>query len=289
MAFVSEEYEKDTVFGYIREQLTDLFPNNQSTLSVDAFHTIKFIVLEYAFNQWRTSQLGDLARVAEKAELYGDMCKFMRKLVTVKCEKGEKLDEDERNLLSIAYKNVVSAKRASWRTLAGGVDDADDELLEKYKAFVESELEPVCNEVLSLLTDHLCKNVEGDGDENEVFYLKMCGDYYRYLWEFVTEPEDKVNALKCNAEEYYQQAMNAAEANLHETHVTRLGLALNFSVFLYEILKEPERACALAKKSYDDAIEKYNKHTTKDILMVMGIIRDNHILWTSNQDDGDDQ
>merc|ERR1712173_438179 len=182
--------------------------------------------------------------------------------------------------------------RASWRTLAGGFDDADEELLKKYKAIVEDELEGICNEVLSLLTDHLCKNVEGDGDENEVFYLKMCGDYYRYLCEFITEPEEKVNALKCKAEQYYQQSMNVAEANLSVYHVTRLGLALNFSVCYYEILKEPEKACDLAKKSFDAAIEKLdtlNDASYKDSTLIMQLLRDNLTLWTSSQDDGDDQ
>merc|ERR1719273_2439583 len=112
-------------------------------------------------------QLVELVRVSETAERYEDMCKFVHKLVEMKSEKGTDLDVDERNLLSVAYKNVV------------------------YKKLVEDELEVICNEVLSLLKDHLCKNVEGNGDETEVFYLKMCGDYYRYLSEFKTEPEDK--------------------------------------------------------------------------------------------------
>eukprot|EP01083_Nonionella_stella_P150230 478227_1 len=108
---------------------------------------------------------------------------------TKKSEKTEDLDVDERNLLSVAYKNIVGAKRASWRTLSGGFDDADEDLLNDYKRIVEQELENICTEVLKLLTDHLCKNVEGNGDETEVFYLKMCGDYYRYLSEFRTDQE----------------------------------------------------------------------------------------------------
>merc|ERR1712048_417924 len=161
-----------------------------------------------------------------------------------KSEKGEDLDVDERNLLSVAYKNVVGAKRASWRTLSGGFDDADEELLKKYKALVENELEAICKEVLDLLTEHLCKNVKGNGDETEVFYLKMCGDYYRYLSEFRTESED----YKSKAEEYYKKAMDVAEANLNETHPTRLGLALNFSVCYYEILKKTRKGMRFGQK-----------------------------------------
>ena len=232
-------------------------------------------------------KLVELVRVAETAERYEDMCKFVEKLVKMKNEKGEDLDVDERNLLSVAYKNVVGAKRASWRTLQGGFDDADDELLNKYKKIVEDELEAICTEVLELLTDYLCKNVKGNGDETEVFYLKMCGDYYRYLCEFKCDEHSK-----SNAEKYYREAMDVAEANLNETHPTRLGLALNFSVCYYEILKEPEKACDLAKKSFDAAIEKLdtlNDASYKDSTLIMQLLRDNLTLWTSTQDDGDDQ
>jgi len=229
-------------------------------------------------------KLVELVRVSETAERYEDMCKFVRKLVEMKSEKGEDLDVDERNLLSVAYKNVVGSKRASWRTLSGGFDDADEELLNKYKKLVEDELEAICNEVLELLTKHLCKNVEGNGDETEVFYLKMCGDYYRYLSEFRTESEE----IKSKAEEFYKKAMDVAEANLNETHPTRLGLALNFSVCYYEILKKPEKACDLAKKSFDAAIEKLdtlNDASYKDSTLIMQLLRDNLTLWTSNNDD----
>jgi len=228
-------------------------------------------------------KLVELVRVSETAERYEDMCRFVNKLVTMKSEKGEDLDVDERNLLSVAYKNVVGSKRASWRTLSGGFDDADEELLEQYKKLVEDELEAICKEVLALLTDHLCKNVKGNGDETEVFYLKMCGDYYRYLSEFRSDEE-----IKAKAEEFYKKAMDVAEANLNETHPTRLGLALNFSVCYYEILKKPEKACDLAKKSFDAAIEKLdtlNDASYKDSTLIMQLLRDNLTLWTSNNDD----
>jgi len=229
------------------------------------------------------------AKLAEQAERYDEMVESMKKVA----KQGTDLSVEERNLLSVAYKNVVGAKRASWRTLAGGFDDADEELLKKYKAIVEDELEAICNEVLALLTDHLCKNVKGNGDETEVFYLKMCGDYYRYLSEFKTEPEDKAKDIKANAEKFYKEAMDVAEANLNETHPTRLGLALNRSVCYYEIQKESQTACNVAKKAFDDAIQKLdtlNDDTYKDSTLIMQLLRDNLTLWTSeNQDNVEEQ
>jgi len=239
-------------------------------------------------------KLVELVRVAETAERYEDMCKFVRKLVEMKSESGKDLDVDERNLLSVAYKNVVGSKRASWRTLSGGFDDADTDLLNKYKSLVENELEAICMEVLDLLTSHLCKNVEGNGDETEVFYLKMCGDYYRYLSEFRADGkvdyEGEQKSFPEMAEVYYKKAMDVAEANLNETHPTRLGLALNFSVCYYEILKKPNKACELAKKSFDAAIEKLdtlNDASYKDSTLIMQLLRDNLTLWTSTNEDAD--
>jgi len=235
------------------------------------------------------SKLLDLIRVAETAERYEDMCRMVSQLVTMKSAKGEDLDVDERNLLSVAFKNVVGAKRASWRTLAGGFDDVDEDLLVKYRGIVEEELSSTIDQVLKLLTDHLCPVVKGHGDETEVFYLKMCGDYYRYLAEFKMEEEAK--GIKENAEKFYKNAMDVAEANLVETHPTRLGLALNFSVCYYEILKEPEKACDLAKKSFDAAIEKLdtlNDASYKDSTLIMQLLRDNLTLWTSQHDNEED-
>lgn len=233
------------------------------------------------------AQLVELVRVAETAERYDDMCLFVKHLVERKSNRGQDLDVEERNLLSVAYKNVVGSKRASWRTLSGGFDDADEALIGQYKELVETELERICMEVVEqLLQNNLLKTVEGKNDETEVFYLKMCGDYYRYLAEF------RPNANYAEQSKvYYNKAMDVAAEHLSETHPTRLGLALNFSVCYYEILKQPDKACELAKRSFDAAIEKLdtlNDASYKDSTLIMQLLRDNLTLWTSEQaDDGD--
>jgi tetratricopeptide (TPR) repeat protein len=239
------------------------------------------------FGDLTPEKLTELIRISETSERYEDMCRFMSSLVKFKTGKKEDLTEEERNLLSVAFKNVVGQKRAAWRTLSGGFDDADEALVDKYKALVEDELEDKCKEVLALLTDHLVPVVASRKDETEVFYLKMVADYYRYLAEFRDAAE-----YKEKAKDYYGQALDVAKECLKETHPTRLGLALNFSVCYYEILKEPEKACELAKQSFDDAIEKLdtlNDANYRDATLIMQLLRDNLTLWTSEQQEQDDE
>ena len=73
------------------------------------------------------------------------------------------------------------------------------------------------------------------------------------------------------------------------THPIRLGLALNFSVFYYEILNSPDRACHLAKQAFDDAIaelDSLSEESYRDSTLIMQLLRDNLTLWTSS-DSGD--
>jgi hypothetical protein len=128
-----------------------------------------------------------MARTAETAERYEDMCKIMRELVTSTGKSDQELTVEERNLLSVAYKNVIGSRRAAWRTLNAGVDEGKfDDLVVAYRKQVEGELSEVCLDVLDLLENVLVKNSTKE-NEARVFYLKMTGDYYRYLAEFVTD------------------------------------------------------------------------------------------------------
>ena len=83
----------------------------------------------------------------------------------------------------------------------------------------------------------------------------------------------------------YQQASTIANKELPPTHPIRLGLALNFSVFYYEILNSPDRACHIAKQAFDDAIaelDTLSEESYKDSTLIMQLLRDNLTLWTSD-------
>jgi len=232
-------------------------------------------------------ELLDAAKLAEAAERYKDMCEFLHKLVLIKCEANEALSVEERNLLSVAYKNVVGTKRQSWRMLTqGNFDSLPKEQLNDYRGTIEEELNEVCNEVIKLLesTTKVAREVATDSKKEDlVFYLKMSGDYYRYLSEFQTTETNQQTA-----EKFYEDATEVAEEHLPETHPTRLGLALNYSVCCFEITDKKELACTIAKKAFDSAIEKLdtlNDMSYKDSTLIMQLLRDNLTLWTSEKED----
>ena len=89
----------------------------------------------------------------------------------------------------------------------------------------------------------------------------------------------------------YKEANTIANQKLNPTHPIRLGLALNFSVFYYEILSSPERACRLAKAAFDEAIaelDTLSEDSYKDSTLIMQLLRDNLTLWTSDvEQDGE--
>jgi 14-3-3 protein epsilon len=241
-----------------------------------------FNVSAFKFSDQR-KDLVFMARTAETAERYDDMCKFMRALVQFTDGKSD-LTVEERNLLSVAFKNVIGARRASWRTL--NVDEhKDNTLITTYKEIVEAELEAICKDVLDLLQKVLVPFTKGKANESEVFYLKMTGDYFRYLAEFhANKGYDKSAAAN------YESATVVATEKLSPTHPIRLGLALNYSVCFYEILKDQKKACDIAKKAFDDAISKLDQldeASYKDSTLIMQLLRDNLTLWTSDNAEDD--
>jgi 14-3-3 protein epsilon len=140
-------------------------------------------------------------------------------------------------------------------------------MIKGYREKIESELAKICENILDVLDKHLIPSAASG--ESKVFYHKMyafvlcynpsfidrglrMGDYHRYLAEFATGDKCKDSADK--SLEAYKAASDVAVTELPSTHPIRLGLALNFSVFYYEILNSPDCACHLAKQAFDDAI-----------------------------------
>lgn len=232
-------------------------------------------------------ELVQWAKFAEQAERFEDMAEAMKKVTeSLSASDSKELTSDERNLLSVAYKNVVGSRRSSWRMITMMESKIESNptklaLAKNFRQKIEEELEKICSEVLELLEKHLLVNVTSI--DSKVFFLKMQGDYQRYRAEYADE--SLRSGVIEEAQKSYQLAYDTAKANMSPTHPNRLGLALNFSVFYYEIKNNPEQACHLAQQAFDDAIaelDTLDEEMYKDSTLIMQLLRDNLNLWTSD-------
>ncbi|GKA38811.1 14-3-3-like protein GF14 iota [Tanacetum coccineum] len=198
-----------------------------------------------------------MAKLSEQAERYEEMVENMKSVAKLDVD----LTVEERNLLSLGYKNVIGARRASWRIMSSIEQKEESKGNEKhvsiikgYRQKVEEELSKICNDILVIIDKHLIP-ASGSGEATD--------------------------------------AIAAAKTELPSTHPIRLGLALNFSVFYYEIMNNSERACQLAKQAFDEAIselDSLSEESYKDSTLIMQLLRDNLTLWTSDlPDDGGDE
>lgn len=208
-----------------------------------------------------------LARVAEHCERYEDMIDFLKILQS----KNDDLTVDERNLLSVAYKNSISERRTAWwafTSIAGNKKyEKYTNSIVAYKAQVVEEMQHICDQVVEVIDNHFLTKAKDS--ESKVFFYKMKADYFRYMAEVSSGP--KLEAIKKQALEIYEKA-NAEASKLAISHPIRLGLALNYSVFYFEIMGQPKQACDLAKTVFDTAINEIDdvdESQYKDSAMIL--------------------
>eukprot|EP00501_MAST-03F_sp_TOSAG23-6_P001296 GSMAST32.ASY1.ANO1.1344.1 assembled CDS len=198
-----------------------------------------------------------MARLAEQCDRYEDMISYMNRVA----ESKGTLDVEERNLFSVAYKNVAGGQRASWRILTSLLD--------------ASEKDWEVGALLSYKTSE------------KLFYFKMCADYKRYQSEIVKSTSERGIEIISSARKFYEEAKSVSvESKLQPTSPMVLGLALNMSVFQYEIINDAEEACRIARESFDAAVSELDtleECSYKDATLIMQLLRDNLTLWTEEQ------
>lgn len=225
-----------------------------------------------------------LARVAEQAERFEDMVNFLKPVLDTK---GGDVSSDERNLLSVAFKNLISSKRTAWRTIAAIEQNPKyskfGDSLAAYKKKIEEGLYRDCESIIDLIrTKVLSKPIQ---DEAKAFFVKMVGDYYRYIAE--TAQNEKLEQVKQEALKAYTEAN---QISLPPCNPIKLGLALNFSVFYYEVMKDHKKACLLADESLQAALDKIDdlgEDDFRDAKSIIELLKENLTLWKEEEEGGD--
>ena len=224
-----------------------------------------------------------MARVAEQAERFDDMVSYLQEVVK---SKTEDFTTEERNLLSVGFKNQIGSKRTAIRTISAIEQNPKyqkfNDALSSYKKKIEGELYEQCISIVEIVKGQCMKN--SATDETKAFFYKMIGDYYRYVAECATA--DKLEAVKSGALENYQLAQSTSES-LNACNPIRLGLALNFSVFHYEVMNNHKQACELGEAALSDALEKIDdvdEETFRDAKSIIELLKENLSLWKEEEE-----
>ena len=227
-----------------------------------------------------------LSKLFEKAERYPDMIKSIKEMITI----NPKLNKEECDIISTGYKNMITDKRNSWRILHSMerrekkkkspiVQD-----IKEIKTHIENEIRDVCQDLQLLVDKYLIPNA--DEHENLVYFYKLKADYYRYICEFAERKEYDEN-LK-NSEEFYKKAYNISIKNLPVNNCTKVGLVLNYAIFLYEIKGDKKLAFEIAKQAFDESmkfVDDLEKPKWRDTLLLIQLLKENLIFWSSEMNE----
>ena len=225
-------------------------------------------------------ELSALAQVAEIAERYEDASKYIEDLIK---KKKEDLTKEEKNIFYNSNKYIINSKRCSLRS-THLIEEKEKKhssqyipIVTNFKNILESEIIDVCKNIINLINNYLLKKTITD--ESKIFYLKMKGDYCRYLCEIINSNENQ-NYID-ESEKSYKEANDLAQ-NLPWTNSIRLGLSLNYSVFYYEIKKNVNQAIKIGKEAIKGAKKQFDKikeEENKDSALTLQALKENIQIW----------
>lgn len=228
-----------------------------------------------------------MAKLYENTEKFQLMFENINKFVAL----GPSLNKDERIILNNGYKNIITNQRRAWRELIktetkelqSGNNNNKSEYAKELRVEVENEILLAADKVLEMVDKYLLPNASDV--ESRVFFYKMKADFLRYKAE-VKLGEEYITCYKESADAYAEGQKIAEPLPISNT--VKLGLALNYSVLMYEVVLNKESAIKLAKVAYDEAmkiIDDLDKTKGKETILLIQLLKENLSLWNNDNEE----
>ena len=238
-----------------------------------------------------------MARIAEQAERFDDMANFLKIVVD---NKGIEMSIDERALLSVAWKNVVAAKRMTWRTIVAVSGNPKylvyTDALNEYKAKLEQQVNDKCTTIINTIKNNILKKKTNKSiedqknlgitqikvDEAKAFFYKMIADNYRYIAE-MHEGKQQEQAIK-DALEAYEEALKVP---LKACNPIKLSICLNMSVFHFEVNNDLPKAAEVSDGALQQAlqqIDELSEEQFKEAKAIIDQIKENLSNWKEDEE-----
>jgi 14-3-3 protein epsilon len=224
-----------------------------------------------------------MVQLLDQTDRYSDMVDLIKRVIA----SDPVLNSDQRSLLSISYKNIITARRNALRYLAGLLE-RDDTKASAYRLeqviqiqnVILNELELYCQELIGLIDGTLLPAAAGDSDAR-LHYQKLKADFWRYISEN-KQGADRESAA-AQARQAYDTALAIARADIPPYRPASLGLVLNYAVYLVEIAGERQEAIDLAKTTYEECaltIGNNSPDSASEAANVLQLLRDNVAVWS---------
>lgn len=216
------------------------------------------------------------AKLAQKVELFDDFFQDMKTYA----KHYKDLSKEERNLMSVAFNRAVLTPRDVRRLLdvvPTGIRQENDEVTKAYIEKINKQGTNACDDILSIMEDLIasCKD-----DEAKVLYLKMTSQYTQLLSGFqYTEKESLGKVQKT-----YEEANALAGKVLKPTDVLRLDVALAYSTFVHDALKDSDMAIKIATTAFEDGMKDYSSVSDENYSAVtekLSILRNSTRRWNN--------
>ena len=229
-----------------------------------------------------------LARISHLCGLPEETIKYIEELIKLK---NGILTEEERNLLFSSLKSLINSRRDSWHTVQAleskEIKNKSSLLprVTELKLSLVDEIKKYINKGIELIDNFLFKNA--NSDEVKIMYSKIKGDYFRYIIEITPKKnEDEINNLKEKADENYKNGLSLCN-NVSNLNTTKIGLILNYTVFLYEIERDCKNALTIANNAYQTTLkcindENHDLTLLKDLNKLMNLLKENINKWSEN-------
>ena len=222
-----------------------------------------------------------MAQALDQTNRRRDMVDLMKEVIAL----NPVLTAEEQSLLSVAYKELIAVHRNGLRVLLEIAADQSSSpqrltMIETVRSRIIKDLEATCAELFSLINDTLLPAAQDA--QARLFYEKMKGDYHRYICEACGNRPDAAALAK----ESYEAAVAIAKQELSPARPLYLGLMLNYTVFLYEVMNQHAEAISLANSTYEEASQVLDSNSERSYAgatEIMQLLKGNVALWDTKQ------
>lgn len=256
---------------------------NFNTMKKTKKHAEPKSIVKYEFTEFERAIY--LAKICLENRRFEEALKYGEEAI-ISCD-GE-INEEDRNLVVSCFKSYVNEKREAFKNILiidmkeRDAQSNHSKMITEIKVNCEESLYKLCEKQIIIINKYLLQ--KSNSVEDKVCYLKLKADNYRYMAEISTGELLLINKQNCT--QFYRECIELTKSLSH-MNVFKLGTYLNYSVYIYDVLKSPHLGLIYATYAVKKAFEEMKDNVrnpryrseNKESLELLQILKENIHDW----------